>query len=160
MLAFMTDAVDRELLRCAPRLKVIACALKGCDNFDVDACTAADVWLTVVPDLLTVPTAELAVALTLALNRNLLAGDEQVRSGRFGGWRAALYGHGLHDADVGIAGLGHVGLAVAQRLKGFGARLYGFDQRAIDRAALVARGVVQVEWDTLVENSEVLILAL
>src|SRR5579859_7187615 len=54
MMAFMPDHVDVAFLASCPRLKIIAAALKGYDNFDVAACTARDVWLTVVPDLLTV----------------------------------------------------------------------------------------------------------
>lgn len=69
LLAFMTDHVDADFLSACPQLKVIACALKGFDNFDVAACTAAGVWVTIVPDLLTNPTAELAVALALGLGR-------------------------------------------------------------------------------------------
>jgi phosphonate dehydrogenase len=158
MLAFMTDQVDAELLGRTPRLKIIACALKGYDNFDVEACTRAGIWLSVVPDLLTIPTAELAVALTLGLNRHLLAGDDRVRSGHFDGWRAELYGFGLQDAKVGIAGLGKVGLAVAKRLQGFGALLSGFDERPV--ADLAERGITQVGWDELVQQSHVIILAL
>jgi phosphonate dehydrogenase len=158
MLAFMTEQVDKELLSRSPRLKVIACTLKGYDNFDVDACTRAGVWLTVAPDLLTIPTAELAVALTLGLNRHLLAGDAWVRSGRFEGWRPELYGYGLQDANVGIAGLGRVGLAIAKRLQGFGARLSGFDERTV--ADATDHGVSQVGWDELIERSDVIILAL
>jgi phosphonate dehydrogenase len=158
MLAFMTDQVDEELLSRSRQLKVIACALKGYDNFDVDACTRAGVWLTVAPDLLTNPTAELAVALTLGLNRHFLAGDALVRSGRFEGWRAELYGYGLHDANVGIAGLGRVGLAIATRLRGFGARLHGYDERTVADAA--DHGISQIGWDELIEKSDVIILAL
>lgn len=160
MLAFMTDTVDQELLDRCPNLKIVACALKGFDNFDVEACTRAGVWLTVVPDLLTVPTAELAVALTLGLCRNLLAGDDRVRAGGFDGWRAELYGSGLQNAIVGIAGLGRVGLAIAERLKGFGARLLGFDERPISQAVLAGRGISQVAWDKLIGESEIVILAL
>jgi phosphonate dehydrogenase len=160
MLAFMTDTVDGELLSRSPRLRIVACALKGHDNFDVEACTRAGVWLTVVSDLLTIPTAELAVALTLGLNRNLLAGDDQVRSGRFDGWRAQLYGFGLNGATVGIAGLGRVGLAIAERLGGFGASLLGFDERSIAPAELASRRILQVEWDELIVESDVMILAL
>ncbi|MGA7486838.1 MAG: NAD(P)-dependent oxidoreductase [Xanthobacteraceae bacterium] len=159
MLAFMTDSIDRAAIARAPKLKIIACALKGCDNFDVEACTSAGVWLTVVPDLLTIPTAELAVALTLGLNRNLLAGDRRVRSG-FDGWRAELYGFGLRGARVGIAGLGCVGLAIAERLKGFDARLTGFDERRIRPDDLAARGVAQISFDELIETSEIIIVAL
>jgi phosphonate dehydrogenase len=159
LMAFMTDRVDGALIGGASRLKVVACALKGYDNFDADACTRAGIWLTVVPDLLTIPTAELAVALTLGLNRNLLAGDERVRNG-FEGWRAELYGSGLHGANVGIAGLGRVGLAIAERLRGFGACLHGFDQQALSPAALSACGVSQVPWEELIDSSDVIVLAL
>ncbi|HBU0432714.1 TPA: phosphonate dehydrogenase PtxD, partial [Klebsiella pneumoniae] len=58
MMAFMPDRVDADFLQACPELRVVGCALKGFDNFDVDACTARGVWLTFVPDLLTVPTAE------------------------------------------------------------------------------------------------------
>lgn len=160
MLAFMTDTVDQELLARCRNLKIVACALKGYDNFDVEACTRAGVWLTVVPDLLTVPTAELAVALTLGLCRNLLAGDDRVRAGRFDGWRGELYGSGLQTAIVGIAGLGRVGLAIADRLTGFGARLLGFDERPISEAELADHGISPVAWEKLIEESEIVILAL
>jgi phosphonate dehydrogenase len=160
MLAFMTDAVDADLLSRCPRLKIVAGALKGHDSFDVEACTRAGVWLTVVSDLLTIPTAELAIALTLGLNRNLLAGDDWVRSGHFDGWRAEFYGFGLSGADVGIAGLGRVGLAVAERLTGFGACLHGFDARPIARKELASRRLSQVEWNELIAESDVIILAL
>jgi phosphonate dehydrogenase len=127
LLAFMTDHVDAEFLRACPRLRVIACALKGCDNFDVAACTAARVWVTIVPDLLTNPTAELAVALALGLGRKLREGDAYIRSGGFNGWRPILYGTGLDQSVVAIVGMGAVGTAIAARLAGFGCRLLGVD---------------------------------
>jgi phosphonate dehydrogenase len=160
MLAFMTDTVDRNLLGRCPSLRIVACALKGYDNFDIEACTRAGVWITVVPDLLTVPTAELAVALVLGLNRNLLAGDARVRSGTFDGWRPDLYGFGLSGATVGIAGLGRVGLAIAERLRGFGTRLLGSDQRAIAPDVIAALSLSQVNWDRVISDSDIVILAL
>lgn len=130
ILAFMTDAVDRTFLAASPRLRAIACALKGFDNFDVDACTAAGVWLSVVPDLLTDPTAELAVGLAINLGRHIRHGDALVRSGAFGGWRPVLYGTGLDAATVAIVGMGRVGRAIATRLAGFGCHLLGVDPDA------------------------------
>lgn len=128
MMGFMTDCVDSALLAQSPRLRVVACALKGFDSYDVEACTRAGVWLTIVPDLLTEPTAELAVGLAISLARNVLQGDAQVRSGQFHGWRARLYGTGLAGASVAVVGLGHVGQAIISRLFGFGcARLIGVD---------------------------------
>lgn len=128
MMGFMNDRVDARLLSAAPFLRVIACALKGYDSYDIDACTRAGVWLTVVPDLLTTPTAELALGLAIALARNVRAGDRLVRSGGFSGWRAQLYGVGLDGATVAVIGLGRVGEAVVSRLRGFGcARILGID---------------------------------
>jgi phosphonate dehydrogenase len=129
LLAFMTDQVDGGFLDACPRLRVIACALKGFDNFDVEACTAAGVWVTIVPDLLTNPTAELAVALTLGLGRKLREADALVRSGTFKGWRPVLYGTGLDQSVVGIVGMGAVGRAIAKRLSGFGCRILGVDPK-------------------------------
>lgn len=123
VLAFMTDHVDAAFLDACPRLRAIGCALKGADNFDLDACRARGVAVAVVPDLLTAPTAELAVGLMIALGRHLLEGDRLVRSGGFAGWRPALYGTGLDGATVGIVGMGRVGRAVAGRLAGFGCRI-------------------------------------
>ncbi|MBI4805603.1 MAG: hydroxyacid dehydrogenase [Desulfovibrio sp.] len=127
VMMFMPDWVDQELLDHAPKLKVIGAALKGFDNFDVKSITARGIWLTNVPDLLTVPTAELAIGLMLALSRNVLAGDRRVRSGNFQGWRPSLYGTGIQGRTVGIIGLGKLGQAVAQRLIGWEARVLGYD---------------------------------
>jgi lactate dehydrogenase-like 2-hydroxyacid dehydrogenase len=69
LMAFMPDRVDDAFLDACPELKIIAAALKGFDNFDVAACTARGVWLTIVPDLLTVPTAELTIGLLIGLTR-------------------------------------------------------------------------------------------
>ena len=88
----MPDRVDAAFLDACPRLKIVAGALKGCDNFDAEACAARGVWLTVVPDLLSAPTAELLATLFLGLTRNVRRGDELVRSGKFAGWRPVLYG--------------------------------------------------------------------
>lgn len=119
ILAFMTDCCDEALLDACPNLELIACALKGFDNFDVDLCAERGVAVTAVPDLLTEPTAELAVLLALALGRRLREADKEVRSGAFVGWRPTLYGCGLSGSTVGIYGAGAVGMAVAERVKVF-----------------------------------------
>ncbi len=128
MMGFMTDCVDADLLEHAPRLRIIACALKGFDNFDIRACTEAGAWVSIVPDLLTDPTAELALGLAIALARNLRPGDALVRSGQFNGWRPNLYGTGLAGSTIAVVGLGQVGRAIIQRLAGFDcAKVIGVD---------------------------------
>ncbi len=132
LMGFMTDQVDQALLRAAPQLEIVACALKGYDNYNVQACTQAGVWLSIVPDLLTEPTAELAMGLAIALARHVRQGDAYVRSGDFAGWRTHFYGTGLHGSVAAVVGLGQVGRAITQRLAGFGcARILGVDPGAM-----------------------------
>lgn len=130
LMVFMPDSLDEAFLRTCPNLKIVAAALKGCDNFDVEACTRLGIWFTIVPDLLTEPTAELALALMLGLARNVLAGDRVIRSGEFQGWRPILYGTGLAGAAVGIVGFGAVGRALARMLQGFRCRVQFHDPAA------------------------------
>ncbi len=127
IMAFMTDIVDARFVAHCKRLRIVACALKGYDNFDLDACTRAGIFVSIVPDLLTEPTAELAVGLAIGLGRNIRHGDAMVRDGTFEGWRPVLYGTGLDNSDVAIIGMGRVGQAVAQRLSGFGCHMHGVD---------------------------------
>lgn len=119
MMAFMHDTVDAAFLDACPRLRIVACALKGYDNFDVAACTDRGVWLAIVPDLLTKSTAELAVGLMITLSRHIVLGDYLVRAGQFRGWRPILYGRSIDESVVGVLGGGAIGKAVAQRLSGF-----------------------------------------
>jgi phosphonate dehydrogenase len=131
LITCMADTVDDAFLARCPRLRVISATLKGHDNFDVDACTRRGVWLTILPGLLTVPTAELAVALILGLTRQIGPADRYVRSGQFTGWRPQFYGTGLAGAAVGIVGMGQVGQAAAARLRAFGSRILYNDQRPL-----------------------------
>ena len=157
MMAFMPDCVDEAFLQACPRLKVIGAALKGYDNFDVAACTRHKVWLTIAPDLLTVPTAELAVGLMLAITRNMLEGDRHIRSGQFAGWRPELYGTGLFGRTAGIVGMGRVGRAVAERLKGFGMNLLYTDQVALSADEENRLGLQRMDFHTLLKDSDMVI---
>ena len=160
LIVFMSDAVDAGLLAACPRLRIVAGALKGRDNIDVAACARAGVRVTVVPDLLTAPTADLTVGLLLALSRNLMAGDRLVRRGGFAGWRPVLYGSGLAGAEVGLIGMGAVGRAVARRLAAFGCRIANADERPLPDGEAQALGAVRRELHDLAAASDVLILAL
>jgi phosphonate dehydrogenase len=160
LLAFMTDRIDAEFLAACPRLRVIGAALKGFDNIDVQAATEAGVWLTIVPDLLTVPTAELAIGLMLSLGRNIVAGDRNIRRYGFHGWRAELYGAGLGGATVGIVGFGLVGRAIAERLAGFQCRLLAHDQSV---SAVLAKSwpyVTLTSFEEVIASSDYIVLAL
>jgi phosphonate dehydrogenase len=135
MMAFMPDLVDDAFLARAPRLRIVAGALKGYDNFDVAACTRRGIWLTIVPDLLTVPAAELTVGLMIGLARRVAQGDRHVRGGHYKGWRPRLYGRGLAGETAGLVGMGAIGRAVAERLAAFDMRLVYTDPSPIIQSA-------------------------
>lgn len=156
LMVFMPDRIDDAFLSACPRLRIVAAALKGADNFDIEACTRRGIWFTLVPDLLTVPTAELFIGLLLGLTRNLLAGDALVRSGRFHGWRPVLYGTGLSGRRLGFIGLGAVGRAVARRLSGFDLDLCYHDPRRLDPADERALGLTWLPLPQLVATSHFL----
>lgn len=160
MIAFMPDSIDAAFLDRCPKLRIVAGALKGYDNFDLEACAERGVVFTHVPDLLTVPTAELAVALLLGVSRNTLEGDQLVRSGRFSGWRPILYGSGLADKTVGLVGFGAVGRAFAQRIRGFECRLVATEPGGILPELEEAYGVSSVTLEELVCQSDVVSLFL
>jgi phosphonate dehydrogenase len=160
LLAFMTDRVDADFLAVCPSLRVIGAALKGFDNIDVEAATKAGVWLTIVPDLLTVPTAELAIGLMLSLGRNIVAGDRNIKQRGFHGWRAELYGAGLAGTTVGIVGFGLVGRAIAERLAGFQCRLLAHDQSGSEGLAKSRPYVTMTSFEDLIADADYIVLAL
>ena len=108
-----------------------------------------------MPDLLTVPTAELAIALLLGITRRVLEGDMHVRSGEFQGWRPELYGTGMTGRTAGIIGMGAVGRAIAVRLAAFGVKVIYADPDAVKMPAGVA--VEHADFETVVAESDFLL---
>jgi len=160
LLVFMPDAVDHLFLNQCERLRIIAGALKGYDNFDVEACSENRVLFTNVPDLLTAPTAELAMALLLGVARKCVAGDRLVRSGTFQGWRPVLYGTGLAGKAIGLVGFGAVGQAFARRLSGFDCRILAMDPDPAKESVAAELGAELVDLETVATESDILTLFL
>jgi phosphonate dehydrogenase len=159
LMVFMPDSLDASFLEACPGLQIVAAALKGYDNFDVAACTRRGVWFTIVPDLLSEPTAELALGLLLGLSRNILAGDRFVRSGDFTGWRPQFYGSGLTGKTLGIVGMGGVGQALAQRLLGFDLKVVYCDLRPLPKEEEKALRLTRLSLPELLKGSDFVILA-
>jgi glyoxylate reductase len=124
LLTMLTDRVDAELLDAAPGLRAIANLAVGTDNIDLEAAAARDIPVGNTPDVLTDATADLALALLLALTRRLPEGEARVREGRWGTWQPAQdLGADLAGATLGIVGRGRIGDAVAHRAEAFGMRV-------------------------------------
>jgi phosphonate dehydrogenase len=152
LVVFMPDSIDDAFLAACPELRIVAAALKGYDNFDVASCERRGVSFTIVPDLLTVPTAELAIALMLSLARRVLAGDQLMRGGAFAGWRPILYGGGLAGRTAGLVGMGALGRAVARRLAAFDMKVLYCDDHPVPAAE--AGGAEPVELAELLARSD------
>ena len=158
LLMFMPDYVDAQFLDQCPRLRSIAGALRGFDNFDLAACEARGVRYRFIPNLLAAPTAELTVAMLISLARSMPAGDAFVRSGRFLGWRPKFYSKGVINSTVGILGMGQLGLEFAKRMQGFGATLLYSDPVPLDRTCEQRLELAHVEFNELLERSDHLVL--
>jgi D-3-phosphoglycerate dehydrogenase / 2-oxoglutarate reductase len=117
--------MDAEALAAADRLKVVARAGIGLDNVDVPAATARGVMVVNAPTSNIVSAAEHAVALLLAVARNVPAADASLQAGH---WKRSKFtGVEVADKTVGVVGLGRIGVLVAQRLSAFGVRLLAYD---------------------------------
>lgn len=160
MIAFMPDRVDDATLDAAPRLRHIACALKGWDNFDVAACARRGILVSVVEDLLTIPTAELAVGLMVALGRHLQSADASIRARGFNGWRPTFYGTGIAGRTLGFVGMGAIGQAIATLLRPWGATMLYHDARALTDTTEAALGLRRVSLDKLLPEADWIVLAL
>jgi phosphonate dehydrogenase len=156
----MTEQVDDALLSQCPKLRIIACALKGYDNIDVAACSKHGIWVTLVQDLLTAPTAELAVGLMIAISRNIVAGDKLIRTGIFAGWRPKHYGVSLDGSIVGLLGAGAIGKAIAHRLSGFKCQLIYHDKKRLSPEEEDSLRLHRAPFADVVRCSDFIVLAL
>jgi glyoxylate reductase len=114
LMLMLTDRVDDELLDAAgPQLRVVANYAVGIDNIDVEACRRRGVVVANTPDVLTETTAELTIALMLALLRRVVEGDRLIRRGERWIWAPNLMlGRGLASLVLGLVGHGRIGRAV------------------------------------------------
>ncbi|TAN47382.1 MAG: D-glycerate dehydrogenase [Rhodospirillales bacterium] len=118
----VTDRLDAALLdRAGPNLRLIANYGTGIDHIDLFKAQEKGIAVTNTPDVLTEDTADMTMALILAVPRRLAEGERLMRSGKWEGWSPTfMLGHRIWGKRLGIVGLGRIGQAVARRAKGFG----------------------------------------
>jgi glyoxylate reductase len=114
LMLMLTDRVDDELLDAAgSQLRIVADYAVGIDNIDLDACRRRGVVVSNTPDVLTETTAELTIAILLALLRRIAEGDRLIRRGEQWIWAPNLMlGRGLAGLVLGLVGHGRIGQAV------------------------------------------------
>jgi glyoxylate reductase len=122
IVTMLHDRVDDALLDAAgEQLRVVANVAVGYDNVDVEAAERHGVTITNTPGVLTDATADLAIALLLAVTRRLGEGERRIRSGEPWAWSIDfMLGRGLRGKTLGIVGYGEIGRATAQRARAFG----------------------------------------
>jgi len=117
--------VTAEVLAAGRKLIAVGRAGVGVDNIDVDAATRRGIIVMNTPEGNTISTAELTMAMILALSRSIPQAHLSLVNGAWD--RKSYKGTELHGKTLGIIGLGRIGRAVARRAAGFGMRLVGYD---------------------------------
>jgi glyoxylate reductase len=129
----VTDRIDAEVLAAAgPALKLIASFGTGIDHVDLAAAQQRGIIVTNTPGVLTEDTADMTMALVLAVSRRLAEGERLIRSGGWAGWGpTSMLGHRIWGKRLGIVGMGRIGMALARRAKGFGLSVHYHNRRPV-----------------------------
>jgi glyoxylate reductase len=117
LVATITDKIDAEVIaQASDRLKLIANFGAGVDHIDVAAANAKGILVTNTPGVLTEDTADLTLALMMAVSRRIVEGANVAQAGDFTGWAPTwMMGRRISGKRLGIIGMGRIGQAVAPR---------------------------------------------
>ncbi|HEY1316988.1 MAG TPA: D-glycerate dehydrogenase [Gaiella sp.] len=155
------DRVDDAFLDAAgDQLQVVANVAVGYDNIDVPAATRRGVIVTNTPGVLTDATADLAMALILAVTRRIAEGDRLVRARVKWSWDMFfMLGASLQGKTLGVVGLGQIGSATARRARAFGMEIvYSGRRRADPEVEAELGGARQLELNELLASADVVTL--
>jgi glyoxylate reductase len=153
--------VDEDLVKCGQRLKLIVVHGSGYENIDLEACNKHGICLSNSPDALADAVAEYAIAITLALLRNIVRGDIAVRKGKWfqGPAPREFLSTSLRGKIIGIIGMGRIGSKTAALFKALGAEVIYWSRR---RKFEVEHSIdiKYVELDELLSSSDVIVLSM
>jgi len=147
----VTDRIDRAVIsQAGPQLRLIANFGTGVDNIDLDTARNRAIIVTNTPGVLTEDTADMTMALILAVPRRLAEGAAYLKDSRagWGGWSPTwMMGHRIYGKRLGIIGMGRIGQAVARRAKAFGLQIHYHNRRRV--AAEVEAELEATYWEGL-----------
>ena len=147
----VTDRIDRSLLsQAGPQLKLIANFGTGVDNIDLDTARLRNIIVTNTPGVLTEDTADMTMALILAVPRRLAEGTALLKdtSKHWSGWSPTwMLGHRIFGKRLGIIGMGRIGQAVARRARAFGLQIHYHNRRRV--AEEIEQELEATHWDSL-----------
>ncbi|HYN39301.1 MAG TPA: D-glycerate dehydrogenase [Rhodospirillales bacterium] len=129
----VTDRITAAVLNHAgERLKLIANYGTGFDHIDLKRAQERGITVTNTPDVLTEDTADMTMALILAVPRRLTEGERVLRSGQWRGWSPTwMLGHRVSGKRLGIVGMGRIGQAVARRARAFQMSIHYHNRRRV-----------------------------
>src|SRR6476620_10389348 len=131
----VTDRIDRSVLsQAGPQLKLLAQFGTGVDNIDLETARNRSILVTNTPGVLTEDTADMTMALILAVPRRLAEGAHMLKVGdsHWQGWSPTwMLGHRIFGKRLGIVGMGRIGQAVAKRAKAFGLQIHYHNRRRV-----------------------------
>src|SRR6187200_1112627 len=146
----VTDRIDAPVLKeTGPQLKLIANFGNGVDNIDVAAAAARGITVTNTPGVLTEDTADMTMALILAVPRRLAEGATVLSGDKdWAGWSPTwMLGHRIWGKRLGIIGMGRIGQAVARRARAFGLQIHYHNRRRLTETIEEALGATY--WESL-----------
>jgi glyoxylate reductase len=154
LFSLLTVPVNEALLDQAPKLRVVSNMAVGVDNIDLAVCTRRGIPVGHTPGVLTEGTADLTMALLLAVARRLPEASRDAREGRWTAWKPTQWlGADFPGATLGIVGLGQIGTAVARRAKPFGVRLV-YTSRSAKPELEEELGAVRLTFEELLGESD------
>ena len=145
----VTDEIDADIIAAAgDQLKLIANFGNGVDHIDVAAAQAKGIAVTNTSGVLTEDTADMTMALILAVSRRIAEGSRVIPDGNFHGWAPTwMLGHRITGKRLGIVGMGRIGQALARRAKAFGLQVHYHNRRPV--MASIEQELEATYWDSL-----------
>jgi len=149
----VTDKIDAKLLaQVGPQLRLIAQFGTGVDNVDVETARRRGITVTNTPGVLTEDTADMTMALILAVPRRLAEGARFLRDhdGEWPGWSPTwMLGRRIYGKRLGIIGMGRIGQAVAKRARAFGLEIHYHNRKPAN--AVIEKELEATYWENLDE---------
>jgi glyoxylate reductase len=145
----VTDRIDAAVLsQAGENLRLIASFGTGVDHIDLATARTRGITVTNTPGVLTEDTADMTMALILAVPRRLTEGERLLRSGSWTGWSpTSMLGHRIWGKRLGIVGMGRIGTAVARRARGFGLSVHYHNRRRVREE--LEQELEATYWDSL-----------